>query len=69
MQRNFFMTENEKIINWLKSRDLISINALEKKCGLAQGTISKVLNRKENRNLNEKHIPILRETLKLYGFE
>ena len=59
------MNKSDKIINFLKAHELISINALEKKCGLSQGTMAHALN--GSRGLPEKYHESLIKELKRYG--
>ena len=56
----------KKIIDFLKSHELISVHALEKKCGLPQSTIYKA---KNGRTLPEKYHESLIKELKRYGFK
>lgn len=60
------MNKSDKIINFLKAHELISINALEKKCGLPQSTIYKAQN---GRTLPEKYHESLIKELKRYGLK
>lgn len=60
------MNKSDKIINFLKAHELISIHALEKKCGLPQSTIYKAQN---GRTLPEKYHESLIKELKRYGLK
>jgi hypothetical protein len=60
------MNATEQIIEWLSTRDLISFNKLEKKCGMPQGCLYKAKNNVVS--LPERHIPALAKELKPYGF-
>lgn len=60
------MTTN-KIVNFLRTRPLISVNALEKQCDLSQGTISKAV--AGLRSIPEHHFEIIEFALKKYGLK
>ena len=58
---------SDMICDFLRSHNLISVNALEEKLNIPQSTIGKAMN--ENRLIPTKHIfPIICE-LSRYGFE
>lgn len=59
--------EQEYTLEWLRSHDLISHRALEIKCGISQGSLSKAL--RGIRNLPEHFVPALCFELKKYGFD
>jgi hypothetical protein len=58
----------EKIVTWLLAHPLISINALEKKCGIPRGALSKAVNGNP-KYLSVKHKPALLAALKDYGYK
>lgn len=53
------------IVEWLKDHPLISLNALEKECGLPQSALSKAIN--GHQKLSEKHHETLYVALQKYG--
>ena len=57
---------NEKILKFLKTHELISVHALEKKCGMPQSTIGQAQN---GRKVPEKYHESLIKELKRYGFK
>lgn len=59
----------EKAIEWLQTHDLISINRLEKKVGIPQRVLSKVIKQLDGRDLPEKYHDDLIKELKRYGFK
>lgn len=63
---NSKMTDSDKITAFLKTHDLISLNALEKRCSIPQGTLSKAVT--GVRNISENHIQKLSVELKKYGY-
>lgn len=54
---------------WLQTHDLISINRLEKKVGIPQRVLSKVITGLDGRTLPEKYHKALLKELKEYGFK
>jgi predicted transcriptional regulator len=60
------MTDEEKIITWLKEHDLIKHLALERKCGMPQGCLYKIIHGKIE--FPPHHIPTIAKQLKPYGF-
>lgn len=62
-------TKIEKAIEWLQAHDLISINRLEKKIGIPQRVLSKVVKKLDGRELPEKYHAGLFAELKKYGFK
>lgn len=59
----------DKAITWLQSHDLISINRLEKKIGIPQRVLSKVVKELDGRTLPDKYHKDLITELKKYGFK
>lgn len=59
------ITDEDKIVNWLRDHDLIKHLALEKKIGMPQGCIYKAI--KGKIKLPQHHIILLLEELKPYG--
>ncbi len=60
------MNRSMKIIDFLKSHELISVHALEKKCGIPQSTIGQAF---KGRGIPEKYHESLIKELKSYGFK
>lgn len=58
-----------KAIAWLRTHDLISINRLEKKVGIPQRVLSKVITGLDGRTLPEKYHEALLTEIKKYGFK
>lgn len=63
------MQKIEKAIIWLQDHDLISINGLEKKIGIPQRVLSKVISGQDGRKLPVKYHEALFAELKKYGFK
>jgi len=59
----------DKAIEWLKTHELISINRLEKKIGIPQRVLSKVITGLDGRALPDKYHGGLIKELKKYGFK
>lgn len=59
----------DKAITWLQEHELISINRLEKKIGIPQRVLSKVVKELDGRTLPEKYHKDLITELKKYGFK
>lgn len=59
----------DRAIAWLREHDLISINRLEKKIGIPQRVLSKVVTGLDGRALPEKYHDALISELKKYGFK
>lgn len=59
----------DRAITWLQEHDLISINRLEKKIGIPQRVLSKVVTGLDGRTLPEKYHATLIAELKKYGFK
>jgi predicted transcriptional regulator len=60
---------NSRIIKFLRSHPLISVNGLEKHIGVSQGTIANAVKSKGDKPIiPPKHMPAVYETLKYYGF-
>lgn len=59
----------DKAIKWLQTHDLISINRLEKKIGIPQRVLSKVVKELDGRALPDKYHKDLIAELKKYGFK
>jgi len=59
--------ESKLICDFLQSRKLICIKALEERCGLPNTTISQALN--GSRKIPKKHLALITAVLVLYGFE
>lgn len=59
----------DRAIAWLQDHDLISINGLEKKIGIPQRVLSKVVTGLDGRALPEKYHAGLIAELKKYGFK
>lgn len=57
----------ETFRKWIKTRKAISILAIEKEVGVAEGTINKYVN--GSRNIPEKHKVAIGLILKRYGFD
>jgi len=57
----------DNAIVWLRAHDLIAINRLEKKCGIPQRVLSKVVTELDGRSLPEKYHSALINELKKYG--
>lgn len=62
-------TKIDKAIKWLQTHELISINRLEKKIGIPQRVLSKVVKELDGRELPEKYHNDLIKELKKYGFK
>jgi len=60
-------TEIEKIKEWFKDKEHLSVSAIERTAGIPAGLLSKAL--KNRQNLPEKHIPNLVEVLKKYCYK
>jgi hypothetical protein len=60
------MEEKQKLLDWIKSRDLLSINRVEERCGIPQRMLQKAL--KELQPLPDKYVPSLQKELKKYGY-
>lgn len=58
--------ELEAILSQLKGRPLISINGLEEVAGVPRGALNKAING-DDTFLSKKHLPKLKEVLKIYG--
>lgn len=59
----------DKAITWLQTHDLISINRLEKKIGIPQRVLSKVVKELDGRTLPDKYHKDLIAEIKKYGFK
>jgi hypothetical protein len=59
----------DRAIVWLQEHDLISINRLEKKIGIPQRVLSKVITGLDGRALPDKYHEALIAELKKYGFK
>lgn len=59
----------DKAITWLQEHELISINRLEKKIGIPQRVLSKVVKELDGRTLPGKYHKDLIAELKKYGFK
>jgi hypothetical protein len=59
----------DRAITWLQEHDLISINRLEKKIGIPQRVLSKVVTGLDGRALPDKYHEALIAELKKYGFK
>lgn len=63
------------IIEWLRSHELITLSALERKCDIPAGVVSKSVKGAthqgtgENWSISEKHIDKLVFELKKYGYK
>lgn len=57
----------EQVLKFLRTHELISLNALEKKLGIPQSTLYKAIH--DIRDLPAKHIPQLKAELKAYGLK
>lgn len=63
------------IIGWLRSHELITLSALERKCDIPAGVVSKSVKGAihqgtgENWSISEKHITKLVTVLRDYGFK
>lgn len=59
----------DRAITWLRGHDLIAINRLEKKVGIPQRVLSKVITGLDGRDLPEKYHDALIAEIKKYGFK
>lgn len=59
----------DRAITWLQEHELISINRLEKKVGIPQRVLSKVVTGLDGRGLPDKYHDALFAELKKYGFK
>jgi chromosome partitioning protein len=57
----------EKLLDWLKDHDLLSINRLEERVGIPQRSLHKAI--KGIRPLPEKYEQPLTKELKKYGYK
>ena len=62
-------TKIEKAITWLQEHELISINRLERKIGIPQRVLSKVVTGLDGRGLPDKYHEALIAEIKKYGFK
>jgi hypothetical protein len=56
----------DKLLEWIREHDLLSINRLEERAGVPQRVLSKAL--KGDRPLPKKYIDPLIKQLKKYGY-
>lgn len=57
----------DKILDWIKEHDLLSINRLEERAGIPQRSLHKALN--GVRPLPNKYVKPLEKILKKYGYK
>lgn len=57
----------DKLLDWIKDHDLISINRLEERAGIPQRSLHKAI--KGIRPLPEKYVKPLIKELKKYGYK
>lgn len=57
----------DKLLDWIKDHDMLSINRLEERAGIPQRVLAKAL--KGDRPLPDKYVKPLEKILKKYGYK